>query len=112
MLSQNSTRLINKIAKVPRSKHSLSIYLMHKIAQKIYKEMWLTRCKEQYNNLSKQNISQITDDKTDMLTVSTAIADTHNTKLTESKIKIKLKIWEKMFINHNTSPNHINTIID
>ena len=112
MLSQNSTRLINKIAKVPRSKHSLSTYLMHKIAQKIYKEMWITRCKEQYNNLPKQNILQITDGKTDILTVSTAIADTHNTGLTESKTKIKLEIWRKMFINHNTSPNHINTIVD
>ncbi|CAG8791521.1 14181_t:CDS:1, partial [Gigaspora rosea] len=38
------TQEINKVAKVPRSKQNLAVLLMHKIAQRVYEEIWLPRC--------------------------------------------------------------------
>jgi hypothetical protein len=112
MLSKDNTRYINKVAKIPKPKKSLSIYLMHKIAQKIHKEIWITRCKEQYNIQNKPNTTKLQKTNENITTVSTNIANAHNTVLTELKTEIKLEIWKKLFVNYNTSPNYIDTIVD
>ena len=112
MVSKNDINLINKTAKVPKSKCSLAVYILHKIAHRIYKEIWLTRCKIQNENTSKTNHNPLVESHQNVTTVSTALQDMHSEQMIVTNTEIKLETWRRMFVLYNTSPEYINSIID
>ena len=81
--------------------------ILHKISSRIYKEIWLTRCQQKATTER-----DIIDHEISYQTVSRSITGSHNSVVTDQNRTLKLTKWYSLFSQYNTSPNHINTIID
>src|SRR5437868_4436175 len=107
LLPIQKTLQINKLIKKEKNNSSLTTLILHKISSRIYKEIWLTRCQQK----ATTEIDVI-DHRISHHTVSRSITESHNPIVMDQNRTLKLTKWYSLFSQYNTSPNHINTIID